>query len=85
MANAGLEYAMKYQEITTPYPLHTTKTTTGIFIPISYLTGTDKVKVHKIYEDLNGGILEKGDIVKVTVYITANQPLQQGAFGDIIQ
>jgi hypothetical protein len=88
IANAGAESATKYQEITTSYPLSTTQTTTGLFVPISYLSGNaytgDKVKVHKIYKDLNGGILEKNDIVQITVHITATQNFQ-GAFGDKIQ
>ncbi|MDR0650307.1 MAG: hypothetical protein LBG59_02630 [Candidatus Peribacteria bacterium] len=88
MANAALQDILKYQEITTSYPLGPTQATTGIFVPISYLSGNaytgDKVKVYKTYKDLNGGILEKDDIVQVTVHITATQSFQ-GSFGDKIQ
>jgi hypothetical protein len=37
------------------------------------LTGSDPVDIYKKYEDLNGNILENGDIIKINVLIKANE------------
>jgi hypothetical protein len=82
MSNAGITAALKYQDITSSYQINGTGEL--VFIPISYLEDSDKLSVYKTFKDLNGGILEKDDIIEVTVHIQANKRFS-GAFGDKIQ
>lgn len=88
MAAAGADATLKYQEITTD-TLNSGKKT-NIFIPISYLDTSankdpDNVEIYKIYKDLNGDILENGDIVEIQVHFKAGKKGFVGAFGDKIQ
>jgi hypothetical protein len=39
------------------------------YVTTSQLTNQDQVRVYKKYQDLNGGVLQKNDKVKVTVSI----------------
>lgn len=82
MSDAGITAALKYQEIISKYEINKNKE--NIFIPISYLEDDDKITVYKTFKDINGGILEKDDIIEVTVHIQAKKRFS-GAFGDKIQ
>jgi hypothetical protein len=88
MATAGIDAALKYQEITTDSLTSGKKT--NVFIPISHLDTTaskdpDNVEIYKIYKDLNGDILENGDLVDIEVHFKAGKKGFVGAFGDKIQ
>lgn len=43
------------------------------YAPINTLTTADPVQIVKVYNDQNGGSLEPGDQVNVTITITARQ------------
>ncbi|MFZ2718776.1 MAG: VCBS repeat-containing protein, partial [Candidatus Absconditicoccaceae bacterium] len=75
MVGAGAENYLKYvQDPIGIQPIYETLTGENlVFKPLGFLSGNDPIQAYKTYEDINGDILEGGDLVKITVTLKANQ------------